>query len=231
MNPRYTQADWLSARWDATLAELNAASRNAVRPPYISIPARPQEGLTISDIVVTAITQACRDNPNLIDIAIAARHAEVVQEERKRLQNEIVQRSRKASIALGSWMSAALEDPEVCDAMKSDIREWVSSGEPGPVHFATTEPTVIPDFWALVERVETQVAAIAEPTGEHIDTLRTQLATSHAEAAQLHKHLRSVLQHGIYHNSGCWYHGGHDCNCGHDELVLHIQQAIKDTPL
>lgn len=25
---------------------------------------------------------------------------------------------------LGSWMSAALDDPKVCDAMKADIRNW-----------------------------------------------------------------------------------------------------------
>jgi hypothetical protein len=41
-----------------------------------------------------------------------------------------VERWRKASAALGSWMSAALDDPKVCDAMKADIREWFSAGEP-----------------------------------------------------------------------------------------------------
>jgi hypothetical protein len=41
-----------------------------------------------------------------------------------------VDRWRKASIALGAWMSAALDDPAVCEAMKADIREWFSAGEP-----------------------------------------------------------------------------------------------------
>jgi len=45
-------------------------------------------------------------------------------------EDAMVRRSVMASVALGSWMSAALEDPGVCDAMKSDIREWFSAGEP-----------------------------------------------------------------------------------------------------
>lgn len=39
-------------------------------------------------------------------------------------------RSVMANVKLGSWMSAALDDPNVCDAMKADIREWFSAGEP-----------------------------------------------------------------------------------------------------
>ena len=39
-------------------------------------------------------------------------------------------RAVMASAKLGAWMSAALEDPAVCDAMKADIREWFSAGEP-----------------------------------------------------------------------------------------------------
>jgi len=35
-----------------------------------------------------------------------------------------------ASVRLGKWMSAALDDPKVCDEMKADIREWFSAGEP-----------------------------------------------------------------------------------------------------
>lgn len=29
---------------------------------------------------------------------------------------------------VGSWLSAALDDPKVCDAMKSDIRDWFNNG-------------------------------------------------------------------------------------------------------
>lgn len=45
-------------------------------------------------------------------------------------QDATVRRSVMASVALGAWMSAALEDAGVCDAMKSDIREWFDAGEP-----------------------------------------------------------------------------------------------------
>ncbi len=39
-------------------------------------------------------------------------------------------RSVMANVRLGKWMSAALDDPKVCDAMKDDIREWFSAGHP-----------------------------------------------------------------------------------------------------
>ncbi|HEX8414870.1 MAG TPA: hypothetical protein VF637_13435, partial [Sphingomicrobium sp.] len=41
-------------------------------------------------------------------------------------------RAIMASVRLGYWMSAALDDPAVCEAMKTDIREWFSAGEPQP---------------------------------------------------------------------------------------------------
>ena len=33
-----------------------------------------------------------------------------------------------ASVAVGGWLSAALDDPNVCDAMKADINRWFSAG-------------------------------------------------------------------------------------------------------
>lgn len=39
-------------------------------------------------------------------------------------------RAVMASVNLGRWMSAALDDPKVCEEMKADIREWFSAGEP-----------------------------------------------------------------------------------------------------
>lgn len=33
----------------------------------------------------------------------------------------------EASDKLGSWMSAALDDPSVCDEMKQDINRWMSA--------------------------------------------------------------------------------------------------------
>jgi len=44
--------------------------------------------------------------------------------------NKVVQRAVMASVSLGAWMSAALDDPTICDAMKADIQEWFSAGEP-----------------------------------------------------------------------------------------------------
>ena len=34
----------------------------------------------------------------------------------------------QASVAVGGWLSAALDDPNVCDVMKADINRWFSAG-------------------------------------------------------------------------------------------------------
>lgn len=34
----------------------------------------------------------------------------------------------QASVDVGGWLSAALDDPNVCDQMKADINRWFSSG-------------------------------------------------------------------------------------------------------
>jgi hypothetical protein len=36
----------------------------------------------------------------------------------------------EANNRLGKWMSAALDDPSVCEAMKADIRFWFDSWSP-----------------------------------------------------------------------------------------------------
>lgn len=41
-----------------------------------------------------------------------------------RAEHEAVQ----ASVDVGGWLSAALDDPNVCDAMKADINRWFSAG-------------------------------------------------------------------------------------------------------
>ena len=38
--------------------------------------------------------------------------------------------STKVADALGAWLSAALDDPAVCDSMKDDIRAWFEAGQP-----------------------------------------------------------------------------------------------------
>ena len=50
----------------------------------------------------------------------------------------------KSLWSIGSWLSAALDDPNVCEAMKADIRDWF--GEGGHVR-ATSWPEVTAD-WA-----------------------------------------------------------------------------------
>jgi hypothetical protein len=37
-----------------------------------------------------------------------------------------------AALALGSWMSAALDDPKVCEEMKRDINRWFEAAMPVP---------------------------------------------------------------------------------------------------
>ncbi len=37
---------------------------------------------------------------------------------------------REASLSVGKWMSAALDDPDVCDEMKADINEWFNAFGP-----------------------------------------------------------------------------------------------------
>lgn len=36
-------------------------------------------------------------------------------------------RYARASLRIGSWLAAALDDPAVCQAMRDDIREWMEA--------------------------------------------------------------------------------------------------------
>ena len=42
----------------------------------------------------------------------------------------LVSTDKEVSDRLGKWMSAALDDPNVCEEMKNDIRAWFSAGQP-----------------------------------------------------------------------------------------------------
>ena len=44
---------------------------------------------------------------------------------------------REAAYNLGKWLSAALDDPNVCDEMKRDIHAWFSTGMPFPADART----------------------------------------------------------------------------------------------
>ena len=52
-----------------------------------------------------------------------------------------------ASDALGKWMSAALEDPAVCQEMKNDIQEWFAAGQPPKCRHVCTVVKE-PDYWS-----------------------------------------------------------------------------------
>jgi hypothetical protein len=49
-------------------------------------------------------------------------------------------RSVMANVRLGRWLSAALDDPNVCEAMKADIKEWFSAGPPPHALSALPDP-------------------------------------------------------------------------------------------
>jgi hypothetical protein len=44
----------------------------------------------------------------------------------------------KADDAIGRWLSAALEDPNVCAEMKADINAWFEAKRPGEAFAALT---------------------------------------------------------------------------------------------
>lgn len=52
----------------------------------------------------------------------------------KAIDNAIANQSSEASAhathKVGRWLSAALEDPNVCDEMKADIKTWMTAGKP-----------------------------------------------------------------------------------------------------
>jgi hypothetical protein len=114
------------------------------RQSSVPVQGEPVAGLEFNDIEV-AIAEGLilhcdmdedRDSARIeqVSTAIAKRVREAVPHaptERERvLLPATVDRGIMASVKLGAWMSAALDDPAVCDAMKADIREWFSAGEP-----------------------------------------------------------------------------------------------------
>ena len=51
---------------------------------------------------------------------------------------DATERFRSASLVVGKWLSAALDDPDVCDEMKADIEAWFNAfGDP----LASPKPT------------------------------------------------------------------------------------------
>jgi hypothetical protein len=71
---------------------------------------------------------------------------------------------------LGKWMSAALDDPNVCEAMKADIREWFSAGSPPP---PARPDEQVDRILSAYERGEMDAAGTIEDLVEHINAART----------------------------------------------------------
>lgn len=68
--------------------------------------------------------------------------------------------------AIGSWLSAALNDPNVCEAMKADIREWFDSGGHHRKHDG---PTVLSYGMACLRRLS-ETATPGEWFAETVDS-------------------------------------------------------------
>ena len=62
-------------------------------------------------------------------------------------------RRGESAMRVGAWLSAALDDPNVCDEMKADIRTWMDAGMPTP---QPAEPVKVSDdlaheIWAAAQ--------------------------------------------------------------------------------
>lgn len=104
---------------------------------------------------------------------------------------------RSPADRLGAWLSAALDDPNVCDEMKGDIREWFDSRF-GAVDMFPGNRKAYPVFTGLLRYFPDACAAVAN--------------CSHVANEQ--------------HNPGEPLHWARDKSIGEgDELLRHLMQA------
>lgn len=99
-------------------------------------------------------------------------------------------RAVMASVTLGSWMSAALDDPKVCDAMKADIREWFSAGEP----METLGQALEAERAAGEARVVEQCAEIAETLPIGGGTLSSWINTNESPMGATRRHIATAIR-------------------------------------
>ena len=110
--------------------------------------------------------------------------------------NANVQRAVMASVNLGAWMSAALDDPKVCDAMKADIREWFSAGEPVSAIQAAFAEREAP----LVEALEDVINPLgylkrhAEAKGSQLNGMAYQIANDPSFAKSIANEALAALK-------------------------------------
>jgi hypothetical protein len=83
------------------------------------------------------------------------------------------QRYITAQVGIGKWLSAALDDPIVCDAMKADIHEWFSAGEPvehivAMAHVMTTQAKRIEALESALCEVSEYIGIIIAPAPHYL---------------------------------------------------------------
>jgi hypothetical protein len=87
---------------------------------------------------------------------------------------------------VAKWLSAALEDPSVCDEMKADIRAWFDAGEPGPAR-----PVLSPEDRA---RVESLLRDALDYTGQRYAPIDTEACNEYARLCDAaHDKIREAL--------------------------------------
>lgn len=78
-----------------------------------------------------------------------------------------------ASLALGAWMSAALDDSKVCDEMKRDINRWFDASMPVPALCAApAEPVTDEEVKLACRKYYNSGVPVYAP---HVDAMRAAL--------------------------------------------------------
>lgn len=129
--------------------------------------------------------------------------AKPMEDEQRRQRFEILPDGMNAAeMALGAWMSAALDDPSVCAEMKADINAWFASKQP-PAELFPGNRKDYPIFTGLLMYFPNACAAVA--------------------------HCSLVMNE--QHNPGQPMHWAKDKSIGTgDEAVRHLMDAAHGTP-
>lgn len=124
---------------------------------------------------------------------------------------------------LGAWMSAALDDPNVCAEMKADIHAWFESLTP-PADPFPGDRKQYPVFTGLLKYFPDACAAVARcsliASKQHgLDTVRWDRSKSVGEGDEL---LRHLMQGGTLDSDGI----PHDVKAAWRSLEL-VQRRIE----
>lgn len=122
----------------------------------------PTEQSTLSDAVVRETYNQMHETalgmgfPSILEALEAL--ARRIEAETVPVTEDAVRRAVMASVRLGAWMNAVLDTPIVCDAMKADIDEWFSAGEPFHALCDTPQPDRVAELTARADAAEAKVA-------------------------------------------------------------------------